>query len=145
LIISSPAARAIQTAENIRVANGSNCKIAKLNSLRGIRVNDREEWNRLKERVGRDSLMSMWSSGKLDPAIIDSFEAVMGRIVSEIRSEISRNGSENVLVVSHDHMVNALHHYFLGAPEGRVGLLGGFSIDIRESEMRDAPITARGG
>jgi broad specificity phosphatase PhoE len=129
LIIASPADRTVQTAENIRIANGSSCELITLDCLRGVKVKDRKKWKCLKESKSWNILISDWCDGKLDASIIDPFETVMDRIVASIRTEIMRRGSKNVLVISHDHMVNVLYYYITGAQAGRAGYLYGFSVD----------------
>ncbi len=145
LIISSPALRTIQTAENIRAGNRSNCEIAVLGCLRGVSARDREAWNHLKKSKGKNVARAEWIAGRIPSSIIEPFEAKMKTIVEEIESIIKDRGAENVLVVTHDHMISVLYAYVNSKTPGRAGYLYGFIVDQKcgdTTEMDKIKISA---
>lgn len=135
LIISSPALRTIQTAEYIKAGNGSNCEIAVLDCLRGIRARDREAWKLIKKTKGKNAARAEWMAGRLPSTIIESFEVKMKAVVEEIESVIKDRGAENVLVVTHDHMISVLYAYINSRIPGRAGYLYGFIVDPKDGNI----------
>lgn len=142
LIITSPALRTIQTAENIRAGNSANCNIVQLDCLRRLKVYDYTEWRLLKNANGWDKAISDWINGKIGDEVIKAYNATIEEIITSIYLEIDSHSSKNVLIVSHNHIVDILFYHYFNKLEKNVYHLNGFIIDkkdlILSSSVREA-------
>ncbi|BAI61024.1 hypothetical protein MCP_0952 [Methanocella paludicola SANAE] len=132
LIITSPALRAVQTAENIRAGNGSDCKIIPLESLRRLKIFNYKEWRRLKNKKGWHGTIQEWVAGKISDKVIYPYDSTIIEIIKSLNIEMDKHHSQNILVVSHNHVIDLLYYYYFNYLAKNVFHLNGFVIDRNE-------------
>jgi broad specificity phosphatase PhoE len=132
LIITSPALRTVQTAENIRAGNGSDCKIVQLDCLRRLKIYDYSKWRRLKNTNGWYKTITDWTTDKISDKVIKNYQSTISEIITSISAEIDAQHSQNVLIVSHNHLINLLFYHYFNTLENNVYHLHGFLIDRKD-------------
>ena len=128
LFLTSTVERTAETAWCIKEGNRSVGIIVPLNSLDGIPFKNREYWEQLKSDFGFLETFQKWSEGEIPETIIESYETSMLSILEDIWQQVVKNKANNVLIVTHDHLILYLHNLFYNTKQRKVQYLSGFSI-----------------
>lgn len=128
LIITSNTKRAIQTAQNITSSNNSKAPIVFSNKLRKVSFNDFDKWNFLKSSIGYSNTIKLWTENKLESDVIQTFESFVLELLSELKKKISKHQAENVIIITHNHLITYLAFYFFKIIQIKVDYLNGFVI-----------------
>ncbi|MCQ1537134.1 glycosyltransferase [Methanosarcina sp. KYL-1] len=132
LILVSPTLRTVQTAENIRKGNASDCEIIVINELREMPIINYDEWQEIKNEVGWIHLIKKWINNEIPDSIIMSYAQFMNFILKEIMENIEKKNAEKVLVITHDHIMYVLSAFFLNSIPQKLRYLNGFVIEKRD-------------
>ena len=134
LFLSSPAVRAVHTAECMREGMGSDADMVVLDCLRGIPVRDKEGWKDLKRSAGRLEALTMWRDGQVSEEILPPFREAASALLSDILSAVPEGCS--AVAGTHDHVIRFIALAMGHGLGGEIGYLEGIMFGRGEMESR---------
>ncbi|MHA1448416.1 MAG: glycosyltransferase [Candidatus Hodarchaeales archaeon] len=129
LIITSSTKRTQQTAELIRDGNDSECNIIQIPELRGVQKINISKWNKLIKKNGYLTTIEQWINGNMADDIVTPYDNYIKKLIHSMKSNIETNDAENILVITHDHVVRNMVYFYFNILESRIPYLNGFVIN----------------
>ena len=99
-----------------------------IKELREATKNDPIKWERLLNEENYWQILKQWHKNKIDAEIKISFERYTQKLFSKINNELLKCKADNILIITHDHVLRTIYYYFFNEFEKRISYLHGFVI-----------------